>query len=197
MNIVSTMVGLSIMGASAPMILDMTLAPIVAQKRAKNFGIAEAAAVAYSAKNEYTETDLTDLPTSKNLECEREATDSEGLSWKIKCTAGVDSQFEQVVTRAFRVMPLRSESLDGGTGTNGTGSNREFAREAIPFEDFYHSHCYGDDPWGLDWFDRHPNLDQPCRPRATYTQQAYLDSDPDAWLFDINNWNGWGSHPDY
>jgi hypothetical protein len=193
MNIVSVMVGMSIMGASAPMLMDMSLAPIVAQKRAQNFGLAETSAVAYSAANEYTESDLTEPPEG----CATESVDAEGLSWTVTCKAGIDTQFEQVVTRAFRVMPLRSESLVGGTGANGTGSNREFARAAIPFEDFYHSHCYGDDPWGLDWFDRHPNLDQPCRPRATYTQQAYLDSDPDAWLFDINNWNGWGSHPDY
>jgi hypothetical protein len=193
MNIVSTMVGLSIAGASAPMLMDMSLAPVVAQKRALNFGQAEAAAVSYAAANEFTEDDLLEPPSG----CSNQALDAEGLSWEITCRAGVDTQFEQVVSRSFRVMPLRSESLDGGTGANGTGSNREFARAAIPFKDFYHSHCYGDDPWGLDWFDRHPNLNQPCRPRATYTKQAYLDSDPDAWLFDINNWNGWGSHPDY
>jgi hypothetical protein len=193
MNIVSVMVGMSIMGASAPMVMDMSLAPVIAQKRAQNFGIAETSAVAYSAANEYTQTDLTESPAG----CETQAVDDDGLSWTVTCRAGVDTQFEQVVTRAFRVMPLQSESLDGGTGANGTGSNRVFAKNPIPQEDFYHSHCYGDDPWGLDWFDRHPNLDQPCRPRVTYTQQAYLDSDPDAWLFDINNWNGWGSHPDY
>ena len=193
MNLITTLVGLSIMGASAPMVMDMSLAPVIAQKRALNFGQAEAAAVSYAAANEYTEDHLPEPPSG----CSNQALDDEGLSWKITCRAGVDTQFEQVASRAFRVMPLRSESLDGGTGANSTGSNREFARAAIPFEDFYHSHCYGDDPWGLDWFDRHPNLNQLCRPRATYTKQAYLDSDPDAWLFDINNWNGWGSHPDY
>lgn len=193
MNIVSTMVGLSIMGASAPMIMEISLAPIVAQKRAQNLGIAETSAVAYSAANEYTQIDLTEPPAG----CETQAVDDEELSWTVTCRAGADTQFEQVVTRAFRVLPLLSESLDGGTGANGTGSNRVFARNAIPEEDFYHSHCYDDDPWGLDWFDRHPNLDEPCRPRVTLTQETYIDSDPNAWLFDINNWNGWGQHPRY
>ena len=52
MNIVSTMVGLSIVGAASPMMLDMSLAPIIAQKRATNFGIAESAAVVFSAQYE-------------------------------------------------------------------------------------------------------------------------------------------------
>ena len=50
MNIVSTMVGLSIMGTPAPMIMEMTLAPVVAQKRAQNLGIAETSAVGGSNK---------------------------------------------------------------------------------------------------------------------------------------------------
>ena len=192
MNLVSTMVGLSIMGAATPMMMDMTLAPIIAQKKAQNLGIAESAAVSYSAAYEGKEADLPEPPDG----CELESLTDEGLAWKIKCVEG-DGQMKAAAQRAFRVLPLISEGIDGGTGANGTGSAREFARQAPAFEDFYHSHCYGDDPWGLDWFDRHPNLDQPCRPRATYTKQAYLDSDPDAWLFDINNWNGWGSHPKY
>ena len=49
MNIVSTMVGLSIMGAAAPSMMTMSLAPFEAQKRARNLGIAESAAVTYAA----------------------------------------------------------------------------------------------------------------------------------------------------
>ena len=191
MNIVSTLVGLSIAGTAMPMVSQMALTPIIAQKRAQVFSEAESAAVTYAAANEGSELDLTPTPAG----CDTEALDSEGLSWKVTCTAGQGTQFEQSVSRSFMVMPLRSEDVNGGTGDSGTGSQREFSRPTP--DEFYHSHCYGDDPWGLDWFDRHPNLDQPCRPRATYTRQAYLNSDPDAWLFDINNWNGWGSHPDY
>jgi hypothetical protein len=90
MNIISTMVGLSIAGASAPMLMDMSLAPVIAQKRALNFGQAEAAAVSYAAANEYTEDDLTEPPAG----CSNQALDAEVLSWEITCRAGVDTQFE-------------------------------------------------------------------------------------------------------
>lgn len=43
------MVGLSIMGASAPVMMDMSLAPIIAQKRAQNLGVAETAATVFAA----------------------------------------------------------------------------------------------------------------------------------------------------
>lgn len=189
------MIGLSIAGVSAPMLMDMSLAPVIAQKRAQVFSLAESLAVTYAASNEGSETDLTAPPEGAGHKCETASLDDEGLSWSVTCKAGIDTQFQQSVKRSFMVMPLRSESLDGGTGASGTGQLRTFSRETP--DEFYHSHCYGDDPWGLDWFDRHPNLDQTCRPRATYTEQAYLDSDPDSWLFNINNWNGWGNHPDY
>ena len=192
MNIISTTVGLSIMGAAAPMVMEMSLAPIIAQKRAQNFGIAESAAVTFSAAYEGKEVNLPEPPGG----CELTSLTNEGLAWEIKCKQG-DGQMRAEASRSFRVLPLINEGIDGGTGANGTGAAREFAREAPSFDEFYHSHCYADDPWGLDWFDRHPNLNQPCRPRATVTKQTYLDSDPDAWLFDINNWNGWGRHPDY
>ena len=32
---------------------------------------------------------------------------------------------------------------------------------------------------------------------VAWTQTKYQFSSPDAWLYDINNHNGWGSHPDY
>ena len=50
MNIVSTMVGLSIMGAAAPSMMTMSIAPFEAQKRAQNLGIAESAAVVFAAQ---------------------------------------------------------------------------------------------------------------------------------------------------
>ena len=30
-----------------------------------------------------------------------------------------------------------------------------------------------------------------------WNQSKYQFSDPDAWLYDVNNINGWGDHPDY
>lgn len=192
MNLVTIMVGFSIMGVATPMILDMSLAPVIAQKRAQNFGAAESAAVTYSAAHEGKEVNLPEPPSG----CELISLTNDGLAWKIKCLKG-DGQMKAEASRSFRVLPLINEGIDGGTGANGTGSAREFARETPAKDEFYHAYCYQDDPWGLDWFDRHPNLDQPCKPRATETEQAYLDSDPDAWLFDINQWDGWSSHPKY
>ena len=48
MNIVSVMIGMTIMGAAAPSIMSMSLAPVEAAKRAENFGVAETAAVTYA-----------------------------------------------------------------------------------------------------------------------------------------------------
>ena len=52
MNIISTVVGLSIAGVAAPSMMTMSLAPFEAQKRAQNLAIAESAAVTYAAQHE-------------------------------------------------------------------------------------------------------------------------------------------------
>ena len=52
MNLVSTMLGLTVMGIAAPTIMDISIAPVIAQKRANNFGIAESAAVVFAAANQ-------------------------------------------------------------------------------------------------------------------------------------------------
>mgnify|MGYP001249596701 CR=1 FL=1 len=43
MNLVSTMVGMSIMGAASPMLMTIAITPAEASKRATNFGVAETA----------------------------------------------------------------------------------------------------------------------------------------------------------
>ena len=82
MNIMSTLVGLSIMGASTPMIMQASLAPVIAQKRADNFGEAEALAVSYSAKNE----GQVDIIGQLSDKCE--LTENESKAYIIKCTVG-------------------------------------------------------------------------------------------------------------
>ena len=52
MNLASTLVGVAIMGASAPSMMQMSLAPHEAQLRAKNLGIADSSAVVYAATYE-------------------------------------------------------------------------------------------------------------------------------------------------
>ena len=49
MNIVSSVVGLAIMGTAMPMVSTMMIETVVAQKRAENFAVAETGAVTYSA----------------------------------------------------------------------------------------------------------------------------------------------------
>ena len=109
MNIVSVMVGMTIMASASPMVLDMSLAPVIAQKRAQNFATAETAAVTYAAANEFTNTALTQVPAGDNLVCETNSTDAAELSWTINCTPVVNTRFEQVFARAFRVIPLANQ----------------------------------------------------------------------------------------
>ena len=61
MNIVSSIVGLAIMGPALPMVSNMMIETVVAQKRAENFAVAETSAVSYaaSAQDKYTLPDVT------------------------------------------------------------------------------------------------------------------------------------------
>ena len=54
------------MGASAPMMMQMSIAPFEAQKRAENLGQAESAAVTFAATNEGNSS-FTDLPDNCDL----------------------------------------------------------------------------------------------------------------------------------
>ena len=71
MNLVSTMVGLSIMGASAPAMMKMSIAPYEAQLRAQNLGVAESAAVVFASTYEGT----LDIPQDTDT-CTSEARDA-------------------------------------------------------------------------------------------------------------------------
>ena len=97
MNLVSAMVGLSIMGAAAPSMMTMSIAPFEAQKRAQNLGIAESAAVTFSAANE-GETQLTGNTPDK---CD--VTEISPRAYDITCTEGEGTKYVQTVTRAFRL----------------------------------------------------------------------------------------------
>ena len=186
MNIVSTMVGLSIMGAASPMLLDMSLAPIIAQKRATNFGVAEAAAVVFAAQYE----GKTDIPPSSTGTCTSEAREETENAYSVTCTHG-DGKYVQSVTRAFR-LAVPDSDLDGSGNTE-----REFAFET-PTR--YSGHqCPIFDPWGTNGYNDqyYSALGGACTPTKAFSQTAYQFSHPDEWLYDINNFNGWGNHPDY
>ena len=55
------------------------------------------------------------------------------------------------------------------------------------------------DEWGTNGYNDqyYEALNGACIPIPVWTQTAYQFSNPDAWLYDVNNYNGWGMHPDY
>lgn len=188
MNIVSAMVGLSIMGAASPMMLDMALAPIIAQKRAANFGIAESAAVVFAATYEGG----TEIPPTATETCTSEARESTENAYSVTCTHG-SGKFVQSVTRAFRLAVPDAE-LDDADNANST---REFEFET-PTR-FSGHQCPIHDQWGVYGYNDqyYEALGGACIPREVWNHNKYQFSVPDAWLYDVNNFNGWGNHPDY
>lgn len=142
MNIVSTMVGISIMGAAAPMVLDMSIAPMIAQKRAQNFGVAESRAVAYAALNEGAP-EITPVPDGCDL-VQMENVDA----YMITCTEGLD-KFKQSVSRSFKLADLCSDN-DANNGHGNSGgydcrSGAQGTRKAYTPGVF----CPLWDPWGV------------------------------------------------
>ena len=119
MNIVSTMVGMSIIGASAPMIMTMAIAPAEATKRANNFGIAETAAVVFAATYE----GKLDLPPTSTETCTSQAREGTQNAYSVTCTHGT-GKYVQSVTRAFR-LAVPDSDLDN----DGSEQEREFAFE--------------------------------------------------------------------
>ena len=183
----STMVGLSIMGAAAPTIAQMSISPYEAQLRAKNLGIAESAAVVFAATYEGgldTPPTVTDTCTSET----RENTDN---AYSVTCTYG-SGKYVQSVMRAFR-LAVPDQGLDGEGGSG----EREFQFET-PTR--YSGHqCPIHDPWGVYGYNDqyYTALNGACMPQDAWNQTNYQFSDPTAWLYDINNIKGYGNHPDY
>ena len=115
MNIVSVTVSAALMGLIAPGVAQMGIMPVVAQKRAANFGVAESRAVAYSALNEGAPA-LTPLDSIANEGCDVTG-DNETNAFSVTCSFPVEqgSKYRQSVTRSFRLAPI-----EGGSGTGYT-----------------------------------------------------------------------------
>lgn len=186
MNITSTLVGLSIMGAAAPSMMQMSIAPFEAQKRAENLGIAETAAVVFAASYEGG----LEVPqnTDTCVSAEREGTDN---AYSVTCTHGT-GKYVSSVTRAFR-LAVPDQELD----ENGTSTTREFAYETPTRYSGIQCPVY--DTWGVNGFNdlNYKATGGACIPAVAWTQTSYVLSNPDSWVYDINNYNGWGNHKDY
>ena len=187
MNLASTIVGVAIMGASAPSMMQMSIAPHEAQLRAKNLGIAETSAVVFAATYE----GKLDIPGNTDT-CTSEAREGTQNAYSVTCTHGTD-KYVQSVTRAFR-LAVPDTDLDE---TDGSSANRTFAYET-PTRYSAHSCPYYDE-WGTNGYNDqyYKVMNGACIPIPVWTQTAYQLSTPDAWLYDVNNYNGWGHHPDY
>ena len=187
MNIVSTMMGMTLMGAASPMLMTMAISPAEAAKRAENFGVAETAAVVFAATYE----GKTDLPPTSTETCTSQAREGTENAYSVTCTHG-SGKYVQSVTRAFR-LAVPDEDLDN----SGSETGREFAFETPTRYSGHQCPIY--DAWGTKGYNdtNYDALGGACTPDRAFSQTAYQFSHPDEWLYDINNFNGWGEHPDY
>ena len=197
MNIISTTVGLSLIGAASPMIMNMAITPVVAQKRAQNFGEAETSAVTFAAQNE-GKTSVADAPPGCEL------ADLNDGAYTVTCSVG-QGKYAQTVVRGFRLDVGQGGMIGfvgngNGTGSAGRGggaSARVFANP-VPGKISYVHQCPPGDEWGLNWWNAtHGPALGSCTPQVAWNSSKYHASDPDAWLYDINNFNGYGHHKDY
>ena len=120
MNIISAIVGVSIMGASAPMMMQMSIAPFEAQKRAENLGQAESAAVTFAAVNEGSDS-FTAVPDNCDL-----SNPQDGV-FTITCTVGEGTRFAQTVSRSFR-----SKIDTGSLGFTGAANAVSYTHLTLP-----------------------------------------------------------------
>ena len=202
MNIMSSLVGITIMGISMPMVAQMSIQPFMAQKRAENFGVAEAQAVAFAAASEGASA-LQATPDG----CDAPVELTNG-AYSITCTEGENTPYVQTVTRSFRLQVCDDNDGNNGHGnSNGfdcsnpgggyAGNERVFAN-ATPGS-FEPHQCPAEDPWGVQYTN-----DQwaenwgwgACTPAVLWNKSTYLNSNPDDWLYDISDY-GFGQHPDY
>ena len=98
------------MGTALPMVSNMMIETVVAQKRAENFAVAETSAVSYaaSAQDKYT---LPDVPDGCELTLIQDRT------YNATCMHG-ENTLRQSVTRAFTLLDEIASSLTVTTDDN-------------------------------------------------------------------------------
>lgn len=171
MNIVSAVVGVSIMGTAMPMVANMSLQPIIAQRRAQNFAVAEATAVAYAAKNEGGLA-LTPVPDDCNV------IEVENKAHSITCVEG-DEQFKQSVTRSFRLAVLCDDNdRNNGHGNSGGNDCSNPSGYNTPISYTPGVFCPLWDPWGVINYNDSHNVQ--CIP-VPYGPWAHTYDGPMLW----------------
>ena len=178
MNIITVTVGAAVMGTLMPGVMHMSIAPFEAQVRAQNFAIAETAAVTFAAQAEGSQS-VSSVPDGCGLNNLGNAV------YTVTCAHG-EGAYRQEVSRTLRL----DTSSTGETG-------RTFAYDT---PQKYSQHmCPVTDQWGVQGYNDTwaESLGGWCIPYPAWTKGWYEASNPDDWMYDINNYNGWGRHPDY
>ena len=196
MNIISTIVGLSVLTTATPAMLQMSIAPFEAQKRAQNFAVAEAAAVTFAAQAEGAQS-VSSVPDGCGLNNLGNAV------YTVTCAHG-EGAYRQEVSRTLRLITSSTDDGDNGHGNDADGhdesnpgNSRRFPNKTPKNISFTHQ-CLESDAWGLNWWNAtYEDAIGACMPNVAWTEDQYFASNPDNWLYDINNINGWGEHPDY
>ena len=150
--------------------MDASLAPITAQKRANNFGEAEALAVAYSANNEGQSALVGEAPDGCTVN------ELEPRAYTIECTVG-EGQFLQKVSRSFRL-----SFIDAATEYNWSNT--------VPINIGAHQ-CPPGDEWGLGYRgfnETYGDALGACVPQVAWSENKYLNSDPDKWQYDLRQY---------
>ena len=184
-TLTSLMMTCSLMGLLLPALHQIAVIPATTQAKAANFQKAEASATMFRAKA-ITDQELGKVPS----ECDLITEDKDVLVYTVSCTEGELKSVRATVSRTFSLIGSSGNPPSVNTETRnfqyGTPEGINFAHQ-----------CPAGDEWGVNWWNRtYPSLGA-CTPQAAWTEESYLASNPESWLYDINNFNGWGSHPQY
>ena len=169
------------MGAAAPAMLQMSIAPFEAQKRAENLGIAESGAVTFAAQYE-GKADSSIPDPADGCILDRLAKPA----YTVMCTQG-NGAYLQSVSRSFK-----------GEST----VVRRYFDTPINQHGFNGHQCRDTDDWGRSgwgaWNYAFQKWTGPsCIPQPLWTQANFDNSDPIDWVWDINKMNNRGHHDKY
>jgi len=171
MNITSLVVSAGLMSIMVPGVAQISVQPMFAQKRASNFGIAEAKAVSYAAKNEGGLA-LTPVPDGCNtIELPNDA-------YSITCVEGENS-FKQSATRSFRLAVLCDDNdHNNGHGNSGGNDCSNPSGYNTPISYTPGVFCPLWDPWGVINYNDSHNVQ--CIP-VPYGPWAHTYDGPILW----------------